>query len=161
MSYTSPEREARWNFIRRVRRRMADNPELNTLMDGREFRDSLIWDVTDEMLEDFNSKPPQIGSWGVRGFPNISVLLDGVIGKLLEIRLPALARNNIDYRAGEVSIRYPQYELYLQLSQLLLRRYEEKAREYKFSKNIRNSIGAATAVPSTNALTSGSGYPNC
>lgn len=140
---------------------MADYPEVNTLLDGREFTDQMIWDVLDEVISDFNAMPPQIGRWGVADFPNVSMLIDGVIGKLLEQRLPALARTSIDFVAGDVSVRYPQYELYFRLSQTMLTRYRSTAEKYKFSKNIRNAINAATAVPSSNSLTGGNGYRHC
>ncbi len=138
------EIRARYKFIGLVREYMRDHAELNTLVEGEESDDKLIWSAIDFILDDFNTCPPPLSQrYVVANFPSYTLLRDGVVLELLQSAALLLARNALSYQHGGTAVSLDQHSTYLQIAQLMRSKYEsDKVR-------LRVSINTQEAVSST------------
>jgi hypothetical protein len=152
------ERRARLIFVNRVREYMRDHAELNTLIEGEENSDRLIEIATETVLEDFSATPPIIGQFGVRNFPDYSLLQEGVVAHLMMSAAILFTRNDLDFAAGsmQVSMRHPQ--TYLQLAQMHRQGYEMKKRSTKVALNMDQAARSVQHINSEFARAHGSGH---
>jgi hypothetical protein len=148
MSYDADEILARRAFVRRVRDRLRDYPDLNTLMEGEEHYDIHIERRVEETLADFNAVPPLIGNYDVANFPNIDILLDGVMARLLESSALLYLRNDLDFVAGSVTVRLPQPQTYLAVANQKRASYQQRARELKVALNKEMAVDASVIMTS-------------
>jgi hypothetical protein len=120
-----------------VRSFLRDFPELNRLIAGEETSDRMIaWAVAD-ILSDYNGTPPFIGSVGLRNFPNMSMLKDGVVSQVLESVAILQTRNQLDYSDGGISVQVSNKgPMLLQFAQMFRNRYEQQKLRTKASLNI-------------------------
>jgi hypothetical protein len=132
-------------FAARVRMFMRDFPEFNRLIPGQETSDLMIFMAIEYALEDFNTTPPFTGH-SLENMPSLSVLMDGVVIRILRSAGMLQSRNRLNYNNGgltvAVSDKAGDYQSWIAS---LVNEYERKKREVKISQNI---IGGFGFVPS-------------
>jgi len=127
-----------------IRLYLRDFSELNRLIDGEETSDRMIaWAVIDT-LDDFNSTPPFLGSYGITNFPSTSLLREGSVIKILESVGLLQTRNQMNYSDGGISVAISdKTPLLFQWIQLLRSSYEQKKMRMKASMNIEMAMEGA------------------
>lgn len=148
MALSEREIRARLEFIERIRRRLRDYPELNRLIEGKEFSSSDIEEAMVEALQEYNSSPPLLGEFQVVDFPNPRTLLAGTIAFLIKDRLPAISRNDIQYQAGSLSIAMPQFNTYSALADSYYREFKAGVVTTKNAINTERAVSKATMISS-------------
>lgn len=139
------------DFVRHIRTRMRDFPELNTLIDGEEHSDQYILDAIGEVLSVMNTTPPPIGQMLVSNSPR-HLLVDGTISILLESAAILLFRNEIGFSSGGFTVQLSQHHNYLQMSQMFRNRFENKLKEHKVAVNHQQGVDGSGGVASDWAI---------
>ena len=120
-----------------IRLYLRDFPELNRLIKGEETSDRMIaWAVVDA-LDDFNSTPPFIGSYGLSNFPSTSLLREGATIRILESVGLLQLRNQMNYSDGGITVSVSDKSQFLMSWTNMLRQsYEQKKVRIKSSINV-------------------------
>ena len=120
-----------------IRLYLRDFPELNRLISGEETSDRMIaWAVVDA-LDDFNSTPPFIGSYGLKNFPSVSLLREGAVIRILESVGLLQLRNQMNYSDGGITVSVSDKAQFLMSWINMLRgSYEQKKTRIKSSMNV-------------------------
>jgi len=124
-------------IVAMIRLYLRDFPELNRLISGEETSDRMIaWAVVDA-LDDFNSTPPFIGSYGLNGFPSTSLLREGAVIRVLESVGLLQMRNQMNYSDGGITVSISDKSQFLmQWISMLRASYEQKKQRMKSSLNV-------------------------
>ena len=124
-----------------VRLYLRDFPELNRLIQGEETSDRMIaWSVVDA-LDDFNSTPPFVGSYGQTNFPSLSLLREGAVIRVLESVGLLQLRNQMNYSDGEITVQISDKSQFLMGWINMLRgSYEQKKVRIKSSINVEQAF---------------------
>ena len=133
-------------LIAMVRTKMRDFPELNRLIEGQETSDREIAFALIETIDDFNSTPPLIQSYGVEDFPSPSLLIRGAIINVMESVGILQTRNHMSYSDGQgvqvsVSDKAP---MLMQWVQLYLSQYERKKLRLKKALNLKGALNGSS-----------------
>jgi hypothetical protein len=73
-----------YTLIGYVRAKLRDYPELNRLVAGQENSDRLIGLALMETVDDYNTTPPPLEHKKLSNFPNVSLLIQGAVVKVLQ-----------------------------------------------------------------------------
>ncbi len=92
------------NVMAMVRQKLRDYPELNRLVSGKETSDRALAFAILEALDDFNTTPPLIDTYGIVNFPSISLLINGTIINILESVGLLQTRNHMVYSDGSIQV---------------------------------------------------------
>jgi hypothetical protein len=127
-----------------IRLYLRDFPELNRLISGEETSDRMIaWSVVDT-LDDFNSSPPFIGSYGLRNFPSTSLLREGAVIRVLESVGLLQLRNQMNYSDGGITVSISDKSQFLMQWITMLRgSYEQKKTRIKASINVEMAFSGS------------------
>lgn len=120
-----------------IRAYLRDFPELNRLIKGEETSDRMIaWAIIDT-LDDFNSTPPFIGTFGLSNFPSSSLLRMGAASLIMESVAALQTRNQLQYSDGGISVNVSDKgPALLQFSSMLSQRYITQKNRIKGSLNV-------------------------
>ena len=135
----------RRKLTRMVRSKMRDMPELNTLIDGEENSDELIYDAIDITLSRVNTVPPRLGVFLARNTP-LHILMDGVIFELLESAAILLTRNYLQFSTGGFTVDPPQYGLYQSMADKYWQRFRSEIQQYKVSLNHQLAVDGSGGI---------------
>lgn len=138
-------------LVREVRRHMRDFPQLNTLIDGEESDDSDILCEINAILDDLQTRPPPIGPIWVKDAPRM-LLIDGVVSRLLQSAALLLARNDLSFSSGNLTVQMPQVQMYLSMAQQRWMDYQQRAQAWKVARNAQDAVSSISGVSSTWAL---------
>jgi len=140
-SYTPSEDQRLAQVVKMVRTFMRDHPQLNRLTRGEESSNRMIaWAVLD-CIDDFNTTPPEIGTWTVSTFPSMHLLLRGTVVNLLTSVGLLNTRNAIAFTDGGFSYNTDKSRAIMAWIQLISNEYEHKKLRLKASRNIRAGWG--------------------
>ena len=116
---------------------LRDFPELNRLISGEETSDRMIaWAVIDT-LDDFNTTPPFIGSYGLENFPSLSLLREGAVIKVLESVGLLQLRNQMNYSDGGITVNVSDKSQFLMgWINMFRNSYEQRKVRIKSSINV-------------------------
>jgi len=128
-----------------VRAKLRDYPELNRLVEGRETSDRAIAFAIMETIDDFNTSPPLIQSFGLESFPSTSLLIRGTIVNVLESIGLLQTRNQMSYSDGQgvqvsVSDKTP---MLMQWISLFASQYEQKKLRLKKALNLSGALNGS------------------
>lgn len=120
-----------------IRAYLRDFPELNRLVKGEETSDRMIaWAIID-VLDDFNSTPPFIGSFSLQNFPSASLLRMGVAALILESVSILQTRNQLNYSDGGIQVNVSDKgPALIQFASMLNQRYITQKNRIKGSLNV-------------------------
>ena len=158
---TIPGASQRLNeVVAMIRLYLRDFPELNRLISGEETSDRMIaWSVVDA-LDDFNSTPPFIGSYGLTNFPSTSLLREGAVIRVLESVGLLQLRNQMNYSDGGITVSVSDKSSFLMnWIQMLRASYEQKKTRIKSSLNIELAM-EGPGVPSEYFIINGVYFSN-
>lgn len=132
-------------IIATIRARMRDFPELNRLIEGHETSDREIALAMMEAIDDFNTTPPLIESYGIENFPSISLLIRGTIINIVESVGLLQTRNQMTYSDGQgvqvsVSDKTPMLMNWLNL---FISQYEQKKLRLKKALNLKGALNGS------------------
>jgi len=138
---TPLEREilARANAVSKVRRKMRDYPQLNTVIEGEESSEEHVLDALDTVMEYLSDSPPPLGEFSYSEIPSY-LLVDGAIAELLLSAAILLSRNYIQFSAGGITVDLPQYRVYLDLARSMKQEFRADAHKYKVSLNHQRAV---------------------
>ena len=133
------------SLIATVRTRMRDFPELNRLIEGHETSDREIALAMMEAIDDFNTTPPLIESYGIENFPSVSLLIRGTIINVIESVGLLQTRNQMTYSDGQgvqvsISDKTPMLMNWLNL---FINQYEQKKLRLKKALNLKGALNGS------------------
>ena len=137
--------------IRQVRAYMKDLPEYNRLIPKEEATDEQIRLSLELTVDDYNTSPPQNGTFDISTFPSTYVLVMGSVLQLLQMEGVLQSRNKTTYNVGQitfsVSDKTPEYQNWIVNFR---QEYEQKKADLKKFLNADSGYGG---VPSEYAGT--------
>ena len=137
--------------IRQVRAYMKDLPEYNRLIPKEEATDEQIRLSLELTVDDYNTSPPQNGTFDISMFPSTYVLVMGSVLQLLQMEGVLQSRNKTTYNVGQitfsVSDKTPEYQNWIVNFR---QEYEQKKADLKKFLNADSGYGG---VPSEYAGT--------
>lgn len=136
---------ARRSLVRRVRTKMRDFPELNTLIDREENSVEMILDAIDVTLERVNHTPPPVGFFSARNV-RLDLMMDGIISELLESAAILLFRNNLSFSTGGFTVQLDQHHNYLALAQRFYERFRQELSYWKVAINHQLAVDGTGGI---------------
>jgi hypothetical protein len=127
---------ARTILVERVRARLRDYAQLNTIVDGVEFSDVQIEQALLYALEEYNNSPPLIGRRSIRLHPHPALLMNGAIASLLMDASLFYARNDISYSAGTIQVGFPQAQTYFNMGERMMTQFKQDVVNRKTAENV-------------------------
>lgn len=125
-----------------VRAYIQDEPGSNYLLTGEEFRDARIDLAMELAIDAFNVITP-VTKFDKSFFPSKSMLLFGTLHQLFNGQCALLARNNMSYTDGGVSLPIEErFQLYQGLAAMYGQMYADLATKWKIQNNMDNGWGA-------------------
>jgi hypothetical protein len=124
-----------------VRTYIQDFLEKNHLLDGFEFEDPQIELAMRLAISEYNLIPP-ISSETEETFPYDSLLMSGILYKLLLGQAALLIRNHMSYSDGNLQIPIEERaQLYESLASMLQQDFQMSARALKAHLNVESGWG--------------------
>jgi hypothetical protein len=138
-------------LIRQVRRIIQDYPEVNEIFEGEETSDMQLGRFLVDMVDDWNYTPPltqsaMINAVSLVKSPSLGGarkwIVDATAARAMKSVLMKLARNDMPYTAGNVTIQPNSVWRNLQpIIQDIEIQYREFRDRYKISKNSESAYG--------------------
>ena len=125
-----------------VRSYMKDDPQLNILLEGElQSSDNLI-DLCKRMaIDDFNARAP-LTDFTEEDFPNVTILLYGVLHHLTNSEAERQLRNQVTYNAQGLQAGIDdKHQVYNNLAQYYKQMFEQKIQEFKRYLNMEDAWG--------------------
>lgn len=138
-------------LVRQVRRLIQDYPEVNEIFEGEETSDMQLARFLVDMIDDWNYTPPlapsaMINAVSLVKSPSLSGarkwVVDAAAARAMKSTIMKLARNDMPYTAGNVTIQPNSVWRNLQpIVQDIEIQYREFRDRYKISKNSEAAYG--------------------
>lgn len=138
-------------LVRQVRRLIQDYPEVNEIFEGEETSDMQLARFLVDMIDDWNYTPPLAPSAAVNAVSLVKSpslggarkwIVDAAAARAMKSVIMKLARNDLPYTAGNVTIQPNSVWRNLQpVVQDIEIQYREFRDRYKISKNSEAAYG--------------------
>lgn len=138
---------ARNELERRVRMKMRDYPELNTLIEGEENDTDQIYYAIDLAMSLAQELPPPIGSPPLHAIP-LYLLIPLVVSELLESAAILYIRNDLSFTTGGTTVQFSQGHTYLQMAAQMRAQAKEDLSRWKVAQNHQMAVQSIGGVHS-------------
>ena len=155
-------------FVNQVRRLIQDYPEVNELVEGEETSDQAIARFIQDVIDDWNYTPPVFRGAALLTGPTLTAtaaagekkwILDMAAARVMKSIVFKLARNDMPYTAGNVTIQPNAVWRNLQpIVQEMEQIYEQRKKERKVAQNLDRGWGVSHTDLYVGVLNDRDGY---
>jgi hypothetical protein len=124
-----------------IRDRLNDYPDVNLLLNDKQFGDRRVLNALLYILEDFNTFPPMRTYYTLLDFPRPQILYTGAIAELLRSLAITDVRNFYPFQAGDIQLNPSKANEYLQLSEQYRQMYIAERERFKRMLAVEEGYG--------------------
>lgn len=127
-----------------------DYPEVNRLIDGKEFTSDRIQTAIKFVLSEWNETPPVINVFTESNFPYKTTLLYGVVGFLFRGEAAFQERNHLPYQSGGLSVDDSnKSNAYIQFANMFDNKFQNLMQRQKVQENLNRGWRTVSSDYST------------